>query len=287
MEEEIRKKYEQAQSIAKEVLKFSEPLIKLNARAFDIAEEIEKKMKSLGGLPAFPVNISINEVAAHYTPDINDSLVLKENDLVKVDFGVHIDGYISDNAFTICVGGKSHPLIEASKKGLEEAVKLIKPGTKISEISEAVENTLNGFGFNPIRNLCGHGLDQYVQHAGPTIPNGKNNLREELEEGQVIAMEVFATNGSGLVKDSFPTLIYKFASDKPTRMPEARRILDKAKNEFFGLPFTKRWLVDIATSIKIDMSLRQLSDSGALMEYPVLKEINNGLVAQTEETIVL
>jgi len=287
MEMEILKKYEKAQSIAKEVLEFSKPLIKLNTSALNIAEEIENKMKSLGGLPAFPVNISINEVAAHYTPDINDPLVLKENDLVKVDFGVHIDGYISDNAFTVCIGKKSHPLIEASEKGLEEAVKIIKPGVKIFEISEIVEDTLNEFGFKPIRNLCGHGLDEYVQHASPTIPNGKNNIREELKEGQVIAMEVFATDGSGLVKDSFPVLIYKFASDKPTRMMEARRILKKARDEFSGLPFTKRWLIDVATPIKIDMAIKQLCDSGALTEYPILKEISNGLVAQTEKTVIL
>lgn len=287
MEMEIRKKYEKAQEIAKEVLNFSEPLIKLDVSVLEIAEEIEKKIKSLGGFPAFPVNISINEAAAHYTPDINDPLILKENDLVKVDFGVHIDGYISDNAFTVCVDKKSHPLIEASRKGLEEALKLIKIGTRISEISEVVENTLNEFGFNPIRNLCGHGLDQYVQHSNPTIPNGKNNLSEELKEGQAIAMEVFATNGSGLVKDSFPTLIYKFALDKPIRMIEARKILEKAKNEFFGLPFAKRWLVDVATPIKIDMALRQLCDSGTLVEYPVLKEVSNSLVAQAEETVIL
>lgn len=287
METEILKKYEQAQSIAKEVLKFSEPLIEPNASVLRVAEDIEKKIKSLGGLPAFPVNISINEIAAHYTPTISDTLILKENDLVKIDFGVHVDGYISDNAFTVCVGKKSHPLIEASKKALEEALKLIKPGTKIFEISETVEGVLTGLGFNPIRNLCGHGLEQYIQHANPTIPNGKNNISEELREGQAIAMEVFATNGSGLVKDSFPSLIYKFISDRPIRMMESRKILDKAKNEFLGLPFTKRWLTDVATPIKIDMALKQLSDSGALREYPILKEISNGLVAQTEETVIL
>jgi methionyl aminopeptidase len=286
MEKEILEKYNKAQSIAEEVLNFSEPLIKLNVKAFDIAEKIEDEIKSLGGFPAFPVNICVNEIAAHYTPDINDPLILKENDIVKVDFGVHVDGYISDNAFTVCIGKKLHPLIEASEKGLEEALKLIKPGTKIFEISEVVEDTLNGFGFNPIRNLCGHGLEQYVQHTNPTIPNGKNNMKEELKEGQVIAMEVFATTGSGLVKDSSPILIYRFASDKPTRMVEARKIMEKSKNDFLGLPFAKRWLADIAP-IKIDMALMQLYNSGALLGYPVLKEVSDGLVAQAEKTVIL
>lgn len=287
MKKEILEKYEKAQSIAKEVLSYAKPLVKVNAKIFDIAESVESKMKELGGLPAFPVNTSINDIAAHYTPDVNDPLTLKENDLVKIDFGVHIDGYISDNAFTVCAGKKSHPLIEASEKGLEEAVKLIKVGVKISEVSEVVQDTLNKFGFNPIHNLCGHGLERYTQHAPPTIPNGKNNIEEKLKENQAIAMEVFATNGTGLVKDSSPSLIYRHASDKPIRMWEARKILEKSKNEFGGLPFAKRWLAGIAIPIKIDLALGQLSEMGAIYRYPILREVTNGLVSQAEKTIIL
>jgi methionyl aminopeptidase len=178
-------------------------------------------------------------------------------------------------------------LIEASEKALKEALKLIKPGTKIFEISEVVEKTIAEFGFNPIRNLCGHGLQQYNQHAPPTIPNGKNNIREELKEGQVIAMEVFSTNGIGLVKESSPTLIYKFLQDRPTRLWEARKILEKSKEEFDKLPFAKRWLTKVATGVKLDLALKQLVEIGALAEYPILKEESNGLVAQTEETVIV
>lgn len=287
MEKDMLDNYNKAQEISKEISIFSKGLIKENVKLITIADGIENKIKSLGGQPAFPVNISINDIAAHYTPDIDDPLVLKENDLVKIDFGVHIDGYISDNAFTVCIGKKTHPLIEASEKALKEAIKTIKVGVKVKEISEVVENTIAEFGFNPIRNLCGHGLDRYVQHNPPTIPNGKNNLQEELKEGQAIAMEVFTTDGSGLVKDSFPTLIYMFRQDRPVRMLEGRKILEKSKNEFNGLPFAKRWLKDITTSLKIDFALKDLVNVGALSEYPVLREISNGLIAQTEETIIL
>jgi len=287
MEKEILDNYEKARSISDGVIIFSRTLLKENIRIFDLAEKIEKKIFDLGGKPAFPVNISINENAAHYTPDLNDIIILKEDDLVKVDIGVAVEGYIWDRAFTVCIGKETHPLIEASEKALQEALKLIKPGVKIFEISDVVEKTIAEFGFNPIRNLCGHGLEQYVQHTGPTIPNGKNTIKEEIKEGQTVAMEVFSTNGAGLVKESSPVLIYKFSQERPVRLIEARKILQKSVEDFDMLPFAKRWLSGITTGAKLELALRQLVQIGALTEYPVLKEEANGLVAQTEETVIV
>jgi methionyl aminopeptidase len=287
MEKEIVENYEKAKSISDSIISFAKNLVKEDVRIFDLAEKIEKKIFDLGGRLAFPVNISINENAAHYTPDINDAIILKENDLAKVDIGIHANGYIWDRAFTVCVGKESHPLIEASERALQEALKLIKPGIKIFEISNAVENTIAEFGFSPIRNLCGHGLQQYVQHAAPTIPNGKNTIREEIDKDQVIAMEVFSTNGVGLVKESSPILIYKFLQDRPVRLWEARKILEKSKREFEKLPFAKRWLTDVAAGAKLDLALKQLVEIDALAEYPILKEESNGLVAQAEETVIV
>lgn len=286
MEKEILENYKKAQAISVEVMQFAKAMIKENVKILDIAEKIEKKIKDMGAKSAFPANISINDNAAHYTPDINDPIVLKKDDLVKIDFGVHCDGYIWDRASSFCVGKKTHPLIEASEKGLEEALKLIKPGTKVFEISEVVENTVKEFGFNPIRNLCGHGLEQFNQHAHPSIPNGKNTIQDEIEEGSVVAMEVFTTDGVGLVKESSPVLIYRFSQDKPVRIWDARKILEKSKKEFEKLPFTKRWLTDI-TPVRIDMALKQLTDYGALTSYPLLKEESGGLVAQTEDTVII
>jgi len=183
------------------------------------------------------------------------------------------------------MGRNNHPLIEASEKALKEALKVIKPGVKICEVSEVVEDTINNFGFNPIHNLCGHGLERYNQHAHPSIPNGKNNIKEELKSG-VIAMEVFATNGTGMVKESRPILIYQYMNDVPVRMSDARKILERSKKDFNGLPFTKRWMGDI-TPVRMDMALKQLVDVGGLREFALLKEETKGLVAQTEETIII
>jgi hypothetical protein len=159
MEKSIAEKYEKAKSISDSVMLYAKPLVKEDALALDVAEKIENKIKALGGGLAFPVNISINENAAHYTPDIADLLRFKADDLAKIDMGVHIDGYIWDRAFTVCIGQKMHPLIEAAEKALEESMKAIKPGARIFEISEIVESVLDELGFNPIRNLCGPGLE--------------------------------------------------------------------------------------------------------------------------------
>jgi len=287
MEEEALKTYRKAFEISDEAMEFARSLVKENAKVLDIAEKIEGKIKLLGGSLAFPVNISINEIAAHYTPDVDDKLVLEENSFVKVDVGVHVDGYIVDRAFTSLIGKKNHPLIEAVDKAVKEAVNAIKPGVKVYEISNIIADVIDEFGFNPIQNLCGHGLERYVQHAKPTIPNGRNSIKEEIEAGRAIAVEVFATDGSGSVKESSPTLIYRYLQDKAVRLPEARKILDVAKNDFEGLPFAKRWLGNITAGTKLDFALRQLVDAGALEAYPVLKEEANGVVAQSETTIIV
>ncbi|MEM3526536.1 MAG: M24 family metallopeptidase, partial [Candidatus Jordarchaeaceae archaeon] len=180
---------------------------------------------------------------------------------------------------------EENPLIKAAEKALEEAIKTVKPGIRVFEISEIIEDTVSSFGFNPIRNLSGHGLERFNQHAFPSIPNSKNTIKAEIKD-QVIAIEVFVTDGSGYVKESSPTLIYKFKQDRPVRMHEARKILEMAKTEFDFLPFTKRWIKGISP-LKIDMALRQLIDANAIVDFPVLREISGKKVAQSEETLIV
>jgi len=286
MEKEVLENYQKAMKINENVITYAKKMDFEGKKILQIAEEIENVIRSLNGKPAWPVNININEIAAHYTPDVNDMIVLKAGDLVNIDIGVHVNGYISDKAFTVCVGETRHPLIEASEKGLKEALKLIKPGTKICEISEVVENTVNELGFKVVRNLCGHAVERFNQHVHPSIPNGKNTIQEEIESGTVIAMEVFTTDGSGWVVESSPTLIFKYKQERPLRLPEARQILEMSKKKFDMLPFSKRWIKE-ASPLKIDMAIRQLIENEALYDYPPLKEKENGMVAQTEDTIIV
>lgn len=285
MDKDILEKYKKAGAIAKQALVFGKGLIKENAKVLDIAEAVEKKIIELGGKPAFPVNISINEIAAHYTPKVNDSLVINENDYVKLDVGAHVDGYIGDTACTVRISG-SDMLIKCSEKMLENALEMFVPGRKISEIGEAIEKTAKDFGLNPVRNLTGHGLSQYDLHAGIVIPNIKVDTRIILKEGDVFAVEPFCTAGAGMIKDSEPTLIFKYMKDTPVRMIEAKKILNMSKNTFKSLPFAIRWIKGMS-EIKIAMALKQLVSSGALHPYHTLKEISNSPVAQSEHTVIV
>jgi len=286
MDSEVRKKYEEAQAISEKAQDLAKKEINEDGSVLKLAEMVEKDIVENGGKLAFPINISINEIAAHFTPEMNTNLKFKVEDLVKIDIGVHIDGYIWDAAFTKKIGTGKDDMIDASEQALQAALKVIKPGVKVCEISEVVESTVEGFGLKVVRNLCGHGLERFVQHAIPSIPNSRNKIQSELQEG-AIAMEIFTTNGEGYVKESSETLIYRYLQDKNIRSQDARKILAKARDEFQGMPFAKRWIQSIASGMKLELALKELVDTGALEPYPVLKEARNGKVAQSETTILL
>lgn len=283
-EESIRKQKEAFEKM-KAVLEYAKTLVKPNVKILDIAEAIEKKIFEVGAKPAFPVNIGINEVAAHYTPSIDDQTILKEGDMVKIDIGLHVDGYISDNAFTVLVGKSSHPMIEIAKKAVEEARKVLRENVKIKEVSEVIESVVSSSGFNIVRNLTGHFLDRYVVH-GVSIPNVKNEIEIPIPKGQAVAIEVFVTNGSGWAKESSEVEIFQFREDRGSRILEAKKILEMSIRDFDGLPFAKRWIKNIPRA-KLDLAIRDLVNRGCLIDYPVLKESDNSLVAQWEESFIV
>ncbi len=286
LEKEILEKYKKAGSIASKMKDLAKKQIKDGAKAINIAELIEEEIKKEAGL-AFPVNVSVNDIAAHYTPDINDTLVFKTGDLVKVDLGVQVDGYIADTSVCMRIGENSDPLLKASEDALEAFIKEVAPEKTVAELSKIVEETVVSHGFNPVRNLAGHSLDQYTQHAHISIPNSKTTLQNKLKEDDVIAMEVFTTNGEGWVVESTPTLIYMFVKPGAVRMRESKMILRKIIEEYKTLPFAKRWLKGVSNAVSLHMALKELVGKGILYEYPPLREKSRGFVAQTEETIVV
>jgi methionyl aminopeptidase len=287
VDKEILQKYEKAGKVNQEAKLLARKQLKPGLKVLDLAENIENFIKENKAGIAFPVNISINEIAAHYTPDINDSLTFKEGDLVKVDIGTHVDGYIADSAFSVRLGEKNDPLIKASEDALEHFIKSIKPGKTVGEMSKLIDEVVTSYGFNPIRNLAGHSVEQYIQHAGISIPNGAVPIEQEISEGTVLGMEVFTTDGEGMVKESSPTLIYMFLQPKPVRLRESKKILDLIFEEYKTLPFAKRWLKDVGSSVSLHLALRELVNKDILKEYPPLKERSNGIIAQTEETIIV
>ncbi|WP_148882510.1 type II methionyl aminopeptidase [Thermococcus aciditolerans] len=277
-----------AGEIARQVKKEVAELIKPGAKLYDIAEFVERRIVELGGKPAFPCNLSINEIAAHYTPYKGDETVLREGDYLKLDLGVHVDGYIADTAVTYRVGMEEDELMAAAREALENAISTIRAGTKINELGKAIEDTIRGKGFNPIVNLSGHKIQRYKLHAGISIPNIYRPADSyELKEGDVIAIEPFATTGAGQVIEVPPALIFMYVRDRPVRMAHARRLLMHIKREYSTLPFAYRWLQDFMPEGQLKLALAQLDRVGAVYSYPILREVRGGTVAQFEHTVIV
>jgi methionyl aminopeptidase len=287
VEKEVLEKYKKAGQIHKEVREFAVKEIKEGIKLLPLAEKIEKMIKDKGGEIAFPVNLSIDDIAAHYTPDIDDNLTFEEGNLVKVDIGVQIDGYIADAATTVSIGGQDQVLIKAAKDAVDQVIKEIRPDKTVGEISSLIEEVVTSHGVNPIRNLAGHNVGQYIQHGELSIPNGKIPSDTPILEDTVLGMEVFTTDGEGWVKESSPTLIYMFNQLRPVRLRESRKIVKKIGEEYKTLPFAKRWLKDVTTPLRLHLALRELENNGVIRGYPPLREKSHAKVAQHEETVIV
>jgi methionyl aminopeptidase len=280
---ELEERFEKtikAGEVLRQVREEVRPRIKPGVKLLEVAEFVENRIRELGAEPAFPVNISINADAAHFTPKKNDERAFKEGDLVKIDIGAHIDGFIADTAFTIDLGDHEE-LVKAAEDALKRAIEVVEPGIETSVIGAAIEEAIKEFDFRPIVNLTGHGFLPYVAHAPPTIYNFKTDRGVKVEEGMIFAIEPFATNGAGKVAERGEVEIYSVVAAKPTRMKMARELL-KEVEKYKTLPFAKRWLTKAPEVI-----LSKLVREGILRSYPVLTEINRGLVSQAEHTIIV
>lgn len=275
----------QAGKIASECKKFARSFIKHDMPLIEIAEKIENKIIELGGFPAFPVNTSIDEIAAHYTPSHDDSSTARG--LLKIDLGVHIDGFVADTAFSLDLENseENKKIIQAAESALENASKIVKKNVSTDEIGSAIQESIESFGLNPIINLSGHQIEEYDLHAGANIPNFPDGRNLKLSEG-LYAIEPFATNGLGKVRDGKPSGIYMVTNSKNVRSPLAREILDYILDTYQTLPFCSRWLVKEFGS-KALFGLSQLEKNGNLHQFPQLVEIGKGKVAQAENTFLI
>ncbi|NMC59187.1 MAG: type II methionyl aminopeptidase, partial [Candidatus Methanofastidiosa archaeon] len=262
--------YRKAGEILKLIKQESKKLVVGDCRVVDLVEFIEKKIFELGGSPAFPCNISINNIAAHYTPSLTTDLVLKSGDYVKVDIGCHIEGCIADTAYTVKVDESNDDLIKATEEALKNAIAVVEPGVKTNYIGKIIEDTIKEFNFNPIKELCGHGLRPYILHSGVTIPNYNANLGSKLKEGDTLAIEPFASTKAGKLKSSEEVYIFKYLQDRPLRDPGSKKLLSIIKQNYKTLPFAERWLEKNYTDLKINFSLRNLIRANAIYPYNVL-----------------
>lgn len=282
--EEIEK-LKKAGEIAKKLKEFAREIIKPGEKLLEIANKIDDKILELGALPAFPLNLSINEVAAHSTPDPNSEE--KAHGLLKFDVGIHIDGYVADTAFSLDLENseENKSLIRAAEEALKKAIETIKVGSKLRDIGKEIESVILNHGFQPIRNLSGHSISQYDLHSGVTIPNHDNFQETEIEQG-AYAIEPFSTSGHGKVINGKPSGIYIIENEGQVRDPFSREVLAYIKEEYKTLPFCSRWLHKKFGS-RILIALKRIEDAKIVHHYPQLIEQNRKPVAQAEHTIIL
>jgi len=290
MDKEKFSYYFKAGEIASKVRDMSKNIVHEGMSVLELCEKIEKAIIDLGGNPAFPCNIGINEIAAHYTSPINDPLRLPKSSIVKIDIGVHVNGYIADTAITVCFNQELSSLIMAVEESLDKAIKNLKPGIRNSEIGFIIQKTINDYGFKPIRNLTGHSIERYTLHAGKSIPNISTLTSTKIKTGEVYAIEPFATlsNGAGRVNDLDKAYIFKYVKEKGTKSQVAKQLIKYIKENFKTLPFTKRWLkYSPFFNEKLNEYFNELLLSRCIIAYPVLIEANRMPVAQAEHTVII
>lgn len=288
MEKDIIGKYMVAGLVLSEAQEFARKILVPGAEIFECAERIEEFIVKKGARPAFPVNLSFNENAAHQTPDWNEKTTLRKDDVLKVDIGVHVDGYIADSAFTINHSEKHKELVDAAELALKNAFNLLEKNPSLGEIGATIEKAITEKGFRPVSNLTGHGLERYNQHAPPSIPNIASNIEKQLEDGKAYAIEPFASTGDGYVHESGKANIFALDEVKPVRNSHARKILNFVEENYKTLPFAERWLFRELKmgEFEIKVGLKHLLHEKVIKAYPILHDVQGSYVAQAENSFI-
>ena len=281
----------EAGKIAGEARELGASLVKPGASAREICEEVEGYIRKKGAEPAFPCNFSVDEVAAHYTPGLDDDVKLRGIEVVKVDVGAHIEGYIADTAKTVDLSSVYEKLLEASRAALERVLSIMKPNIRVYDIGKAIEAEIRKRGYKPVRNLTGHTIDRWTIHAGTQIPNYPDRaaFHKRLRPGTLVAVEPFATNGRGIVRDGGLVNIYSLIPKKPKyKLSEGEaEILSYIQEHYKTLPFTPRWLLADFDKREIEAAIKSLVSKGLLYPYPILVEAGRGKVSQFEHTFLI
>jgi methionyl aminopeptidase len=290
--DEELEKYRKAGRITVEVMRKAKKLVSKGRKLLTICEVLENEIIRLGAKPAFPVNISVNQIAAHYTSPIDDELKIPERAIIKIDLGAHIDGYISDHAQTFLVGGTKtfQKLKKTAEQALQNAVDFIKPGVRPSEIGEVIENTIRNDGLIPITDLTGHVIKRWKLHSGTSIPNYKPKLDvfgTKLKLGQVLAIEPFVTTSKGSEKIYDESYSFIFSQiGKKTKSEDGKVLLEEIE-QYNRLPFALRWLKDLYAETRIFEAIKELISYKTLNRYPMLVSKSQTPVAQAEHTVII
>ena len=268
-----------------QIKSYIKPGISIGALHDTLIKLIQKRGADL----AFPPNISLDHCAAHDTANIEEARVIPKRAIIKIDIGANVNGMLSDTAKTFSTDGKNIRLIKASQEALNKAIEILKPGIRVSDIGLVVQDTIEHFGYKPIANLTGHQLEKAHLHAGVSIPNVKAmpfSKRTKIKEGMILAIEPFATNGtgpnSGYVDNLGEPLIFSSNGNPQT---EVGKILTK---RFELLPFSLRYANQylVEQNVKVN-NLSQILSQDRFHGYPPLVEKTGGLVSQAEHSVLI
>jgi len=288
-DEEALEKFRLSGKILRETREEMKKFVREGMPIIEICEKAEKLIQKKGGKPAFPCNVSINEITAHYTSPPNDEKRIPEKSIVKVDIGVHVDGYVTDTAFTACFDPEYEILVETAEQALKVAVDTIHPEMSTSKIGGIIERAIRNRGFKPISNLTGHSVGRYLIHAGTSIPNVPQMSFSKIKLGGVYAIEPFVTltNAAGRVEDTTEVTIFRFLKSKSLKNPYSKQLLKYIEENFRTLPFAQRWLQDVIPKEHYREVFRELLSSKSVMGYPVFIETSRKPVAQAEHTVLI
>ncbi|KAK8806977.1 hypothetical protein WA158_003736 [Blastocystis sp. Blastoise] len=301
--------------VHRQVRAYAQSIIKPGIKLWDLCNAIEDRVRLLIGESGpqagcgFPCGVSINSCAAHYTPNPGDETVLKYGDVMKVDFGVQYHGWIIDCAFTSCFDPEKDNLVLATKEATYKGLAMAGPdqllgeiGAEIEEIISSYEVTIDGkvYRCKPVRNLSGHSMDQGTIHAGKSVPLVKEEGGPRMEEGEVFAIETFATTGNGYIVEGGETSHYARMAgvNAPIRLPSAQKLLKHINKTFGTIPFCRRYLSrndggsyaingNKGKQTKYLASLKCLCDNGIVHAYPPLTDRSGSYISQWEHTVIL
>lgn len=286
MNNKYKQNFIQAGALAKEVRAYGKSLIQKNASYVDVITKINRKIIDLGARPAFPPQIALNDVAAHFLPEPGEEIIFSDQ-VIKLDIGVCYQGAIGDCAVTVDLSGKYQSLIDAAEAALLKAEQSIRVGQPVREIGKIIEQTIASYGFTSIKNLSGHGLGEYKIHMPPLIPNYEDRSTAIIKPGMTFAIEPFATNGKGLIYEGGIATIFGLAAARPVRSESARALLTKIRT-FNGLPFAIHDLMSEGQSLsEVQIGLDELIEREVVVGYAPLIEEGHGMVAQAENSVLV
>jgi len=289
LSEEIIQKHRQAGRIAAEVRELMKRTVSEGMPIIDICEKTEALVRQKGGKPAFPCNVSINELAAHYTSPPNDDKTVPPGSLVKIDIGVHVDGYIADTAVTVCFNREYDNLVAAAEDALNTGVKTIRAGLFTSKFGSTIQRTIESHGLRPVANLTGHQVARYLLHAGRSLPNVSHISTNRVAANEVYAIEPFVTlrNAAGKVGSGKETCIFRFVKQRTLRNEYSKKLCGFIIENFRTLPFAERWLLNAVPIDNHRAAFSELLSSKTLMGYPVFVEVSGKPVAQAEHSVLV